>query len=72
VIGQLAGLESLARKHPEMWSMTTPAFCMNAYTLVGAMKRYPWDFSRTANAVACGVVVGTSATVRRARVRSVE
>ena len=30
---------SLARKHPWMWSLTTPTFCMNAYTLVGPMKR---------------------------------
>src|SRR6266542_1282322 len=24
-----------------MWSLTTPTFCMNAYTLVGPTKRYP-------------------------------
>jgi len=24
-----------------MWSLTTPTFCMNAYTLVGPTKRLP-------------------------------
>ncbi|MDX6580405.1 MAG: hypothetical protein QOJ47_1954, partial [Gaiellales bacterium] len=24
-----------------MWSLTTPMFCMNAYTLVGPMKAVP-------------------------------
>ena len=44
---------------------------MNVYALVGPMKRYPWDFSRVANAVDFGVVVGTPARVRGARVRAV-
>src|SRR5439155_27195999 len=30
---------SIARKHPWTWSLTTPTFCMNAYTLVGPTKR---------------------------------
>jgi hypothetical protein len=33
--------QSVARKHPWTWSLTTPTFCMNAYTLVGPTKRYP-------------------------------
>src|SRR5258708_38759458 len=57
------GLLSLsgARKHPWTWSLTTPTFCMNAYTLDGPTKRYPCDFSCFANASACGVDVGRSA-----------
>src|SRR5512133_4183763 len=41
-----------------MWSLTTPTFCMNAYTLGGPTKRYPWDFNSLANASACGVDPG--------------
>src|SRR6267143_2677050 len=44
-----------------MWSLTTPTFCMNAYTLLGPTKRYPCDFNCFANASACGVEVGRSA-----------
>jgi hypothetical protein len=44
-----------------MWSLTTPTFCMNAYTLVGPTYRYPRDFSCLANASACGVDLGRSA-----------
>jgi Bacterial regulatory proteins, luxR family len=32
--------------------LTTPTFCMNAYTLVGPTKRYPCDFNCFANASA--------------------
>src|SRR5438034_10678207 len=52
-----------------MWSLTTPTFCMKAYTLVGPTKRYPCDFSCLANASACGVDVGRSARERGARFR---
>src|SRR5256886_8510957 len=52
-----------------MWSLTTPTFCMNAYTLVGPTKRYPCDFNCLANASACGVDLGRSATNRGARLR---
>jgi len=52
-----------------MWSFTTPTFCMNAYTLVGPTNRYPCDFNRFANSVACGVNFGSSATERGARSR---
>src|SRR6476660_2722109 len=52
-----------------MWSLITPTFCMNAYTLVGPTKRYPCDLSCFANASACGVEVGRSARDRGARVR---
>src|SRR5206468_285911 len=55
---------SSARKHPRMWSLTTPTFCMNAYTLVGPTKRYPCDFNCFANASACGVDLGRSARDR--------
>src|SRR6266498_5522348 len=41
-----------------MWSLTTPTFCMNAYTLVGPTKRYPCDFNCFANASVCGVDLG--------------
>ena len=61
----------MARKHPWMWSLTTPTFCMKAYTLVGPMKRYAWDFSCLERVSASGVVVGTSAVDRGARVRLV-
>src|SRR2546422_2503567 len=61
--------ESVARKHPWMWSLTTPTFCMNAYTLVGPTKRYPCDFNCFANASACGVDLGRSASDRGARLR---
>jgi hypothetical protein len=40
---------------------------MNAYTLVGPTKRYPCDFNCFANASACGVDLGRSATDRGAR-----
>ena len=33
--------QRFCRKHPRTWSLTTPTFCMNAYTLVGPTKRYP-------------------------------
>src|ERR1700686_2488837 len=59
----------VARKHPWMWSLTTPTFCMNAYTLVGPTKRYPCDFNCFANAWAPAVVVGTSARDRGVRAR---
>jgi hypothetical protein len=49
--------------------LITPAFCMNAYTLVGPTKRYPCDFSCLANACACGVDVGRPAMDRGARSR---
>src|SRR6185503_15991734 len=52
-----------------MWSLTTPTFCMNAYTLVGPTKRYPCDFNCLANASAGGVAFGSSATDRGARLR---
>src|SRR6185437_8801416 len=42
---------------------------MNAYTLVGPTKRYPCDFNCLANASACGVDFGRSATDRGARSR---
>src|SRR4029077_1422196 len=60
---------SVARKHPWMWSLITPTFCMNAYTLVGPTKRYPCDFSCFANASACWVEVGRSARDPGARLR---
>src|SRR5207245_10849784 len=52
-----------------MWSLTTPTFCMKAYTLVGPTKRYPCDFNCLANASAAGVDAGRSAMDRGARVR---
>ena len=52
-----------------MWSLTTPTFCMNAYTLVGPTNRYPCDFNCLANASACGVDVGRSVRDRGARLR---
>src|SRR6201995_752949 len=52
-----------------MWSLTTPTFCMNAYTLVGPTNRYPWTFNCLANASACGVDVGRSARDRGERLR---
>src|SRR5271165_4446588 len=42
---------------------------MNAYTLVGPTKRYPWDFSCLANASASGVDFGRSAMDLGARLR---
>src|SRR5437016_6163106 len=44
---------------------------MNAYTLVGPTKRYPCDFNCFANASACVVDLGRSATDRGARLRVV-
>jgi hypothetical protein len=35
----------MARKQPRTWSLTTPTFCMNAYTLVGPTNRYPCAFN---------------------------
>src|SRR6266487_4451843 len=55
-----------------MWSLTTPTFCMNAYTLVGPTKRYPCDFNCFANASACGVDLGSSATDRGARLGMID
>src|ERR1700751_3416598 len=52
-----------------MWSLTTPTFCMKAYTLVGPTKRYPWDFNCLANASAFGVDLGRPASDRGARLR---
>src|SRR6185437_9298711 len=60
-----------ARKHPWTWSLTTPTFCMNAYTLVGPTKRYPCDFNCLEKASACGVDLGRSARDRGARLRSI-
>lgn len=49
-----------------MWSLTTPTFCLKAYTLVGPTKRYACDLSCFENASASGVDAGGSASERGA------
>src|ERR1700687_5539600 len=54
-----------------MLALTTPTFCMHAYTLVDPMKQCPCALSCLERLSASGVVVGTSAADRGARLRLV-
>jgi len=70
VVENEAGLPwSLVACNRWLWmsSLTTPTFCMKAYTLSGPTNRYPWDFNLFANASARSVDAGRSAMDRGAR-----
>ena len=55
-----ASFTALCRGHSLIWSFTSPADCIYAYTTVGPMKEKPRFFMSRAMASARGVLAGTS------------